>query len=87
MATDIEFKIKLIIGDVLELSEREEELTQNIHLLASYSYDWNNSLFRLTNIWNQISDDQKRVISDVYESVKPLAKKLKLSWPEELQSV
>ncbi len=84
MDSETEFTVKLIIGDVEELAEREDELTSNSNFLASYRADWINSLSRLTSIWNIANKEQLDQIIQKYEEVKPIALKLKLPWPEEL---
>ena len=84
MDTKIDSEIKIIIGNVSELAERENELSQNRDFLAMYSFDWTSTLFRVTNIWNLIREQEKKKISDAYDNVKPIAQRLKLSWPEEL---
>ncbi|MEN6482804.1 MAG: hypothetical protein ABFD29_11620 [Anaerolineaceae bacterium] len=86
MDKEIDSEIKIILGNVSELAEREDELTQNRDFLAMYSFDWTSTLFRVTKIWNLIREEEKKIISDMYDHVKPIAMKLKLPWPEELSN-
>ncbi|MCE5209846.1 MAG: hypothetical protein LLG42_16270 [Chloroflexi bacterium] len=84
MDSETEFEVKLILGDLEELVDREDELTKNSNFLSSYFEDWINSLSRFTSIWNIASREQLDQIIQKYEDVKPIALKLKLPWPEEL---
>jgi hypothetical protein len=84
MDKEIDSEIKIILGNVSELAEREDELTQNRDFLAMYSFDWTSTLFRVTKIWNLTREEEKKIISDMYGHVKPIAMKLELPWPEEL---
>jgi hypothetical protein len=84
MDSEINWKVNIIFGEISELQEREDELTNDSDLFTMYSYDWINNLSRVSAVWNKISDEQKDSITQKYEEVKPIAMKLELPWPEEL---
>lgn len=84
MAEEPAFQIKLILGDLDELIDREDELTNNFNFLSSYFEEWVNSMSRLSAIWNTASQEQLNQVISKFEEVKPIAMKLKLPWPEEL---
>lgn len=84
MDSEFTWKVKLIIDEISGLGIRENELANNNDLHSMYLTDWINNLSRLSFIWNAISDEQRKQITEAYTQIKPIALKLKLPWPEEL---
>jgi len=84
MDSEITWKIKIIIDEISGLGVREDELADDNNLHSMYLTDWIDNNLRLASIWNNISDEQKKLIIEAYNQIKVIAGRLKLPWPDEL---
>jgi len=79
--------MKIILNQAQELLDCQDQFFSNTNLLATFHSEWIDILSRITHFWIIADEEQKALIQKKFDEVKPIALKLNLPWPEELQSV